>query len=180
MFIFTGPSALTVNITKNIENSSIVVQWDRGDDFFLTTYTLVWIADGDFVDTASVDVNTSYTITGLTLGTEYLVHVTPANRCGGGPEFRTYVSLSMDTASTSNLMTIIPTASPSSATSSTTTITSMIDPSTTSVNSMTTTFNRDIGTTKTITTTTNLVATATITVIEGSVLLATIISESIC
>ena len=40
--VYTGPSAfeLTVNIMKNIESSSIVVQWDVVDDNLPTTYTI--------------------------------------------------------------------------------------------------------------------------------------------
>ena len=142
-----------MNIIKNIESSSIVVQWDAVDDFLLTTYTVTWTDERDLFEVATLEEQTSYTITGLILNTEYIVHVTPANRCGDGPEFSTNFSLSMNTTSTSYLV-----ASPSSVTSSTTTIIAMID-------SMAATFSRDIGTTKPIT---NLGSTAAATtVIEG-------------
>ena len=187
MFIFTGPSLLTVNIIKNIENSSIVVQWDAVDDFLPTFYTVTWTDERDLYDVATVDEQTLYTITGLTLDIVYTISVTAANWCGDGPDFRTSISFFTNTTSTtptvmasSNSMTIISTASPSSitaVTNSTTTIIAMINPSTTA---MTTTFSRDIGTTiksiniKTITITTNLSATATTTtVIEGFCIVTT-------
>ena len=43
--VVTGPPALTVNIIKNIESLSIVVQWDVVDDFLHTTYTIIWFDD---------------------------------------------------------------------------------------------------------------------------------------
>ena len=139
---FTGPSALTVNIVKNIESSSIVVQWDAVDDFLHTTYTVTWGDHNDQFDI--VDEQTSYTITGLTLNTVYTITVTAGNTCGGGPEFRTSVSFSTDTTSTistisstvtasTNPMTIISTVNPSSTSNPSTT------PMTT--NSITTTVN---------------------------------------
>ena len=50
---FTGPPALTVNMIKNIESSSVVVQWDavHVDDFLPTTYTIVWGDRNDQFDT---------------------------------------------------------------------------------------------------------------------------------
>ena len=89
--VFTGPPALTVNITKNIESSSIVVQWDAVDDSLPTTYTIIWTDEGDLFEVDTLTEQTSYTITGLTLDTVYTVTVTPANDCGGGPEFSTSV-----------------------------------------------------------------------------------------
>ena len=78
-----------MNIIKNIENASIVVQWDAVD---LTTYTILWSNGRDLFEVATVVEQTSYTITGLTLDTVYTITVTAANRCGSGPEFRTSVS----------------------------------------------------------------------------------------
>ena len=110
---------------KNIGSSSIIVQWDVVDGFLPTTYTLytiVWISERDDIQTATVDEQTSYTITGLTLNTVYTIIVSAANMCGQAPEFRTIVSLSTGTTSTtssisptasSNLMTIISTVNPS-------------------------------------------------------------------
>ena len=159
---------------KNIESLSIVVQWDVVDDFLFTTYAVTW---GDRIDqlaTVTVDDQTSYTITGLTLDTVYTITVTAANRCGQGPEFRTSVSFSTDTTSTAstisptvtastNPMTIISTVNPSSTTttadtSSTTTTTTtsatVMNPSTTTTNLMTTT----VGThTSAMVTTTNII-----------------------
>ena len=79
-------------IIKNIESSSIVVQWDAVDDSLPTAYTVVWTDGRDLFDVAAVDEQTSYTITGLTLDTVYTIFVTAANRCGSGPEFRTRFS----------------------------------------------------------------------------------------
>ena len=110
---------------KNIESLSIVVQWDVVDDFLLTTYTIVWTDGRDDIQAATVDEQTSYTITGLTLDTVYTITVTAANRCGQGPEVITSVSFSTDTTSTTasisptvtastNPMTVISTVNPSS------------------------------------------------------------------
>ena len=130
MSLFAGPSALTVTI-KNITNSSIVVQWDAVDDSLHTTYTVHWSDEED--DVATVEEQTSYTITGLILDTVYTIRVGAANMCGGGPEFRTRVVLSTDATSTTisptntastTSMTITSTPNPSSASNpSTTTMT---------------------------------------------------------
>ena len=94
MFAFTVPPALTVNTMKNIENSSIIVQWDAVDDSLHTTYTVTWTDDRDLHGGDTVDEQTSYTITGLTLDTVYTITVTPSNKCGGGPPFKTNNSFS--------------------------------------------------------------------------------------
>ena len=99
--IFTAPPALTVNITKNTENSSIVVQWDEVDDSHTTSYTVTWTSERDHIThPVTLIEQSSYTITGLTLDTVYTITVTAANRCGQGPEYRTSVSLTADTTST--------------------------------------------------------------------------------
>ena len=137
-----------MNITKNIENLSIVVQWDAVDDFLHTTYTIFWIDDRDLFESATLDEQTSYTITGLTLNTVYTITVTAANWCGDGPEFRTRVSLpSTDTTSTNYTISLTVTAS-------TTPMTTTVNPSTTSIpssptmttNSIATTVNRNADT----------------------------------
>ena len=92
-FVFTGPSALTVNIIINIESLSIVVQWDAVNDFLATTYTITWTNERNLFEVATVEEQTSYTITGLTLDTVYTITVSAANMCGQSPEFRTSVSL---------------------------------------------------------------------------------------
>ena len=85
-----GPSALTGNTTKNNGNLSIVIQWDAVDDS-VSTYILTW---GDR-DVATVNEQTSYTITGLTLDTVYTITVRAVNKyCRGVPEFSTKVSFS--------------------------------------------------------------------------------------
>ena len=100
-WIFTGPSGLTVNIVKNTESLSIDMQWDIVDDFLFTTYTITWTDGGDLFEVATVDEQTSYTITGLTLDTVYTITVTAANMCGGqSPEFSTRISFPTGTTST--------------------------------------------------------------------------------
>ena len=90
--VLTGPPALTVNIMKNTESLSIVVQWDAVDDFLTTTYTILWFNESyHYLQVATLTEQTSYTITGLTLDTIYTIIVTAANRCGDGPEFMTSV-----------------------------------------------------------------------------------------
>ena len=159
----TGPSALTVNITTNIESSSIIVQWDAVDDSLPTTYTITWTDDRDLHEVATVEEQTSYTITGLTLDTVYTIIVTATNRCGDGPNFRTRVSLSTDTTSTTttispsvtastNPMTNISTVNPvsiivSATTTTITTTTTVTASAITTTNSMTDAVNRDTGST---------------------------------
>ena len=86
-WIFTGPSGLTVNIVKNIESLSVVVQWDAVNGFLLTTYTITWTDGRDLFEVAIVDEQTSYTITGLTLDTVYTITVAAVNMCGQDPAF---------------------------------------------------------------------------------------------
>ena len=170
-----GPSALTVNLTKKFENSSIVVQWDAVDDSLITTYTLTWTRAGGSLQVATVIEQTSYTITGLTLNIVYAISVTASNMCGSGSGFNTSVSLSAVTISTSSSIspnitastksirisiatissTIVTTTTnpmTTSATANTTTIT-MINPSITTTNSVNTTENENITTTRSSTNT---------------------------
>ena len=98
-YAFTGPSALTVNIIKNIESSSIFVQCDAVDDSLTTRYTVTWTRAGGSLQVASLIEQTSYTITGLTLDTVYTITVTAANDFGHGPESSTRVKLSTNTTS---------------------------------------------------------------------------------
>ena len=108
--VFTGPSSLTVNITKSIENSSIVVQWDAVNDFLNTTYAVFWTSGRDNSEAVTLPEQTLYIITGLTLDTVYTITVTPSNICGRGPKFSTSISLATSLISPStNLMTIIST-----------------------------------------------------------------------
>ena len=143
---FAGPPALTVNIIKNTESSSIVVQWDEVDDSLDTTYIVIW----SIYDHKTLLEQSSYTITGLTLDTVYTIIVTASNKCGQGPEYSTSVSLTTDTTSTNtsaitSTMTITSAASSSTSTavtkSSTISITASIavrNPSTTTTNPITT------------------------------------------
>ena len=86
-----------MNIIKDIESSSIVVQWDAVDESFITTYILTWSRAGGSLQVATLTEQTSYTITGLILDTVYTITVTAANRCGLGPEFRTSIQISTGT-----------------------------------------------------------------------------------
>ena len=95
--VYTDPSALTVNIMKNTESLSILVQWDAVDDSLPTTYTITWTDEGGLFEVATLTEQTSYTITGLTLDAVYTITITPANRCGGGPDFSTSISFSTAT-----------------------------------------------------------------------------------
>ena len=136
-----------MSITKNTESISIVVQWDEMDDSLSTTYTVTWTDESNhMLHSFTEEEISSYTITGLTLDTVYTITVSATNKCGTGPEYRTSVSLSTDTISSStstttaiiNTMAITSTASSSISTtmakSSTITITTnnpMMNPSTT-------------------------------------------------
>ena len=95
---------------KNIESSSIVVQWDAVDDSFTTL--VAWIrAGGSSPQVATLTEQTSYTITGLTLDIVYTITVTAANDCGQGPEFRTSIILSINTTFTTSSINSYVTAS---------------------------------------------------------------------
>ena len=161
-FPLTGPSALTVNITKNIESVSVIIQWDAVDDFLPTAYTIFWEDRNDQFDTVeeqtSYDRLTSYTITGLILDTVYTITVTAANRCGSGPEFRTSVILSTDTTSTTSTISPIVTASTNPMSTLTTTnpssTTTIADTGSTTATTATTTTATIAATTTTTTTAT--------------------------
>ena len=104
----TGPPALTVNITKNTESSSIVVQWDEVDDSLPTTYIVIWTRERDRIThSVTIEEQSSYTITGLTLDTVYTIHVTATNICGTGPEYNTNVSLTTVTTSSISVATTV-------------------------------------------------------------------------
>ena len=96
-----GPPALTVNIMKNIESSSIVVQWDELDDSLPTAYVVTWTSERDLnnVQVKTLIEQSPYTITGLTLDTVYTITVTASNKCGTGLEYSTSVSLTTDATS---------------------------------------------------------------------------------
>ena len=143
-----------MNIAKNTESSSIVVQWDEVDDSLPTTYTVIWTSERDLNDIQikTVEEQSLYTIVGLTLDTAYTVTVTATNICGTGPEYSIRVSLITDTTFSStytitaitNTTTITSAATSSTSTaitkSSTITITTSIavmNPSTTRTNPIT-------------------------------------------
>ena len=153
-YIYTGPSVLRVNIMKNIESSSVVVQWDVVNDFLPTTYTIIWTDERYLFEVATLIELTSYTISGLALDTVYTITVTAANDCGRGSAFSTSILFTTDTTSTTSSISptvtastnpIISTANPSSTTTtaadtnSSTTSDTVIDPSTTISATITTT-----------------------------------------
>ena len=128
-----------MNIIKNAESSSIVVQWDEVDDSLPTTYyTVTWTSERDLNDIQrkTVEEQSSYTITGLTLDTVYTITVTATNRCGIGPEYSTSVSLttSSNTSAITSTMAIISAASSSTSTGSN----AVINPSATTTDPITT------------------------------------------
>jgi len=82
-----------VNFTKIIRTSSLVVQWNAVGDISDTLYIVTW-SGGGFTTTRM----TSYTITGLTVDTNYTITVSAANLCGG-PEFTTNILFSPDNTS---------------------------------------------------------------------------------
>ena len=145
-----------MNVTKNIENSSIIVQWEAVDDSLTITYTVTLTSERDHnnnIQSATLREQSSYTITGLTLDTVYTITVTAVNKCGTGPEFTTSISFTADTTSTTssirltvtastNPMTIMSTANPNTAITTT---------DVTSTGTITTTVTSNtIGTTSTI------------------------------
>ena len=137
---FAGPPALTtVNVMKNIENSSIIVQWDEMDDSLTTTYIVTWTSEGDHITHhVTLIEQLSHTITGLTLDTVYTVTVAAANRCDQGPEYRTSVSLTTDpslspTPYPSPIPSSAPSLTPTATATATNTIVTTAAPSTTSI-----------------------------------------------
>ena len=96
-YISTGPSAFTVNVTKNNETLSSVVQWDAVDRSLATNYTVTWTSETDPKQSVIITMETSYTITGLSLDIVYAITVTAANMCGSEPEFSTSISFSTGT-----------------------------------------------------------------------------------
>ena len=101
-YLITGPPALTVNITKNTESSSVAVLWDKVDNSLPTSYIVTWTSERDLnnVQVKTLIEQSSYTITGLTLDTVYTITVTAINRCGQGSEYSTSVSLTKNATST--------------------------------------------------------------------------------
>ena len=97
---FIGPPGVRVNSVKNVEDLSTVIQWDAVNNPLPTTYTVTWTDDRNLHGVDTVDEQTSYTITGLTLDTVYTVTVTPANTCGDGTEGKTRVSFPTGTTFT--------------------------------------------------------------------------------
>ena len=174
-----------MNITKDIENLSLVVQWDGVEDFIDTTYTVLWSSETNPIRrVVTLTEQTSYIIiTGLTLDTVYNIYVSASNMCGQGPEYITSVLLATDNISTTTMTStkiVLPTTSPStkitSYYASTTTITSTED---TIISEITTTTTytssiditsianttKAVSTTKTTTTTTTTTIASTNTVV---------------
>ena len=138
-FAFTGLSALTVNITKDIESLSLVVQWDAVKDFIDTIYTLRLDSENNSIPViVTLTEQTSYTITGLILDTVYTIAITAANMCGQGPEFTTSI-LFVDNTSSSISPTVTTTTVITNSTSSITTTIPIATATTTSITVITTT-----------------------------------------
>ena len=97
------------------------------DDFLHTTYTVTWTDDGDHIPSvATVDEDTSYTITGLILDTVYTITVTPSNRCGNGQEFSSSLAYSVNPTIDTTTTTITVAATTSDVTAVFTTITTNV------------------------------------------------------
>ena len=165
-----------MNILKNTEGLSIVVQWDEVDDSFPTAYIVTWTSERDNILHPFVLIEqSSYTITGLTLDTVYAITVTAANICGDGPEYRTSVSLTTDASSTiTNITTNTTTISVASPSSVTTSIVQHVPTASIIVTNPNTT------TTNTKTTTSSIITdiTSMITVTETTELKTTIVSNN--
>ena len=61
------------------------------DDSLATNYTVTWTSETDRTLLMDNTMETSYTITGLTLDTVYIITVSAANRCGQSSEFNTSI-----------------------------------------------------------------------------------------
>ena len=64
------------------------------DRSLANNYTVTWTSETDPTQSVAITMETSYTITGLTLDTVYTITVAAANTCGSGPEFNTSISFS--------------------------------------------------------------------------------------
>ena len=125
----------------NIENSSIVVQWDEVNDSLPTTYTVNWTIDGtDSIQSQTLIEQSSYTITGLTLDTIYTITVNATNICGTGPENSTRVSLTTDTTSSKTSAITVIAASTTTTTETTNLMTISTNPNAFITSTYTTTF----------------------------------------
>ena len=78
--------------TRNKGDLSVVVQWNKVDNFLPTTYIVTWTDATNFTQSHTLIEQSSYTITELTLDTVYNITVNSTNKCGTGPEYRTNVS----------------------------------------------------------------------------------------
>ena len=96
-YVFTGPPALTVDITENARDLSVVLQWDEVDNSLPTDYTVTWTNGSTPTQSITLIEQSSYTIAGLTLDTVYNISVFAANECGQGPVYMTNISFSAGT-----------------------------------------------------------------------------------
>ena len=62
------------------------------DPLLATNYTVTWTSETDRTPLTVNTMETSYTITGLTLDTVYTITVSAANMCGRGPDFNISIS----------------------------------------------------------------------------------------
>ena len=160
--------------TKNTESLSIIVQWDKVDNSLITTYIVTWTNERDhMISHFTLEEQSSYMITGLTLDTVYTITVTASNKCGTGPEYSTSVLFTNTSSNTStitaitNTMAITSIASSSTSTAiaksntiTITTTTAVMNPSTAATNPITTSSITDL---KTSSTTPNAFITSTYT-----------------
>ena len=165
-----------MNITKDIESSSLVVQWDAVEDFTDTIYTVLWSNGTNSIpNVVTLPEWISYTITGLTLDTVYSITISAGNMCGQGPEFTTSILLAADntsTTTTTSTKIALPTTSPSTKVTSyyasTTTTTSNEDTTSSEITTTTYTSSIDItsiaDTTKAVSTTKTTTTTTTTTI----------------
>ena len=64
------------------------------DGSLATNYTVTWTSETDHEPSLATTMETSYTITGLTLDTVYTITVAAANMCDQGPGVSTTISIS--------------------------------------------------------------------------------------
>ena len=80
----TAPMIIICRET-GITSGSFIVRWDMVNDIFPVNYTVRWYQGDSLIGMVSVD-GLSYTVTGLTANTSYIVTVAAINTCCGiGP-----------------------------------------------------------------------------------------------
>ena len=85
--VFIGPSNLKVNVTKIMKSLTVDMQWDAVEDILDTTYVINCTHDEIYFEVFTLKEQTSFTITGFILDTEYTITTCATNKCGDGPKF---------------------------------------------------------------------------------------------